>query len=198
MRELAALACLAVGMCAAPICAQDDPDARAGSEPQGSERVVIDILVPPPKAEKPTAADIKACEEERDAARLSREIIVCGELNRNTDQWFSGGREAWLRNYARRTQDAGTLPPPDVAGAGIFRGPPTISGLCFIPPCPKDPALLIDVEALPQAPDGSDAQRISKGLPPVGNEGEPAEDDPGRISEEELGLPPSRYADVPE
>ena len=78
-----------------------------------------------------------------------------------------------------------TSPPltPDVAGPGIFRGPATVSGLCLIPPCPKEPALIIDIESLPEAPPGSDADRIARGLPPLGNdEGTPP-------TKEELGLP---------
>lgn len=53
---------------------------------------------------------------------------------------------------------------PTTIGAGV-----TITG-CIIPPCPPPPALIIDVTALPQAPAGSDAGRIARGLPPIGND----------------------------
>ena len=50
---------------------------------------------------------------------VAGEIVVCRELPADTSQLYSGSREAWLKDYAERTQNAGTLPPPDVAGPGI-------------------------------------------------------------------------------
>ena len=155
----------------------------------GKEPLVIDILVPVPQPEAPTAAEIKACEEARDAARVSQEIIVCGELGDDPSQWFSGGREAWERKYAEKTAFDGEVRAPDVAGAGIFRGPASVSGLCFIPPCPQPPALIIDVEALPDAPAGSDADRIARGLAPLEQDDEEAEAERAR-RHRALGLPP--------
>jgi len=67
------------------------------------------------------------------------------------------------------------IPTPDVAGEGIT-GPKALMGAgvtitgCIIPPCPPPPALIIDIEALPEAPAGSDADRIARGLPPIGND----------------------------
>ena len=90
MMRVPALLIWAGSVVAIPATAQDQSD---GSEEQSGAPVVIDILAPPPESEAPSAADLKACEEERDAARLSQEIIVCGALNRDADQWFSGGRE---------------------------------------------------------------------------------------------------------
>ena len=111
------------------------------------------------------------------------------KFRRDTSQIYSGSHEAWLKDYAARTQNAGTLPPPDVAGPGIFRGPATVSGLCFIPPCPKDPAVIVDVAAIPAAPEGSDAERVAKGLAPVEGDDAPLSDDSRRRVEAELGLP---------
>jgi hypothetical protein len=126
-------------------------------------RLVLDISAAGP----PTPAQViaaQACEAEQDAARLRGEIIVCRKLEDAAG--VSGfDKEDWERRYAQRTQGMKT---PDVAGEGIFRGPASIGGLCFIPPCPRDPALIIDVEALPEAPAGSDADRIARGLPPLG------------------------------
>lgn len=34
---------------------------------------------------------------------------------------------------------------------------------CFIPPCPRPMPVMIDLEAIPEAPPGSDADRIAKG-----------------------------------
>lgn len=160
------------------------PDAPTGEPPQQ-----IDILVPPPATEAANEAVLKECEDQREAGVVAGEIVVCRELEVPTDQLYSGSREAWLRDYAERTQGANTLPPPDVAGPGIFRGEPTLSGLCFIPPCPKDPALLIDVEAIPPPPEGSDAERVAQGLQPVEGDNAPLSAEArGRI-EAALGLP---------
>ena len=45
---------------------------------------------------------------------------------------------------------------PKYPGVVVARG-------CFIPPCPPPPMVFIDVEALPEAPAGSDADLIAKG-----------------------------------
>ncbi|MEP3052274.1 MAG: hypothetical protein ABJP48_05960 [Erythrobacter sp.] len=142
---------------------------------------VIDILVRQPGS-APTPAQVKECEDRQEAATVSREIVVCGQLLDDSSNYYSGNREAAQKRYAEATRNAGTLPTPDVAGPGIFRGPATVSGLCFIPPCPDPPALIIDVEALPEAPPGSDADRIARGLDPLHNNG--IND---AVSEEELG-----------
>lgn len=57
----------------------------------------------------------------------------------------------------------GRLHAPDVAGAGIFKGKPTMGGMCMLPPCPPEAAYLIDLSSIPLAPAGSDADRIAKG-----------------------------------
>jgi len=160
------------------------PDAPTGEPPQQ-----IDILSTPPTTEAANEAVLKECEDQREVGIVAGEIVVCRELEVPTDQLYSGSREAWLRNYAERTQAANTIPPPDVAGPGIFRGEPTISGLCFIPPCPKDPALIIDVEAIPPPPQGSDAERVAQGLKPVEDDDAPLSAEERRRKEAALGLP---------
>lgn len=177
---------------AVPIFDDDDVGDAASEDTSGDAsndgRVVIDILVPPPERAPPTEAEMRQCEEEIDAATVSGEIIVCRQRGDDPNNYYSGSREDAQRRYAEETAFAGDILAPDVAGAGIFRGPATVSGLCFIPPCPKDPALIIDVEALPEAPAGSDADRIARGLPPLEDEeGLTAED--GRIIREAIGLP---------
>lgn len=149
----------------------------------------IDILVPPPTTEAANAAVVKECEDQREAGVVGGEIVVCRALEVDSSQAYSGSREAWLRRYARETQGANTIPPPDVAGPGIFRGPPTISGLCFIPPCPKDPALMIDVEAIETPPPGSDAERVAQGLVPLESDDAPLSAEERRRKEADLGLP---------
>ena len=163
------------------------PDAPSAAPPQQ-----IDILSPAPTSEAANEAVLKECEDQREAGVVAGEIVVCRELEVPTDQLYSGSREAWLKDYAERTQNAGTIPPPDVAGPGIFRGEPTISGLCFIPPCPKDAALIVDVEAIPPPPEGSDAERVARGLKPVEGDDAPLDDEARRKVEAELGLPEAR------
>ncbi|XUU61282.1 hypothetical protein ACRAQ6_03140 [Erythrobacter sp. HA6-11] len=144
----------------------------------------IDILAdadalygPPPPFED--------CTEEQEAAIISGEIIVC-RRKRDQREFRTTSPSDAQKRYAEETAYANDPQAPDVAGAGIFKGPATASGLCFIPPCPKEAALIIDIEALPEAPPGSDADRIARGLPPLGNDrGTPPR-------QEELGLPPVR------
>ncbi|PNU03724.1 hypothetical protein A8V01_22770 [Novosphingobium guangzhouense] len=52
---------------------------------------------------------------------------------------------------------------PDVSGNGIFKGKATMSGLCMIPPCPPEQPYIIDLSTIPEAPAGSDADKIAKG-----------------------------------
>ncbi len=122
------------------------------------------------------------CEDANDAGRIAGEIVVCRRLGEATDG--SWNREEWQRDYAARTAGGST---PDVAGGGIFRGPATVGGLCVIPPCPPEQAIMIDVEALPEAPEGSDADRIARGLPPLGRDGELSPEEIQR-RRRELGL----------
>lgn len=169
------------------------PDAPVAEPPQQ-----IDILAPPQTSEAADAVELKDCTDQTERGVVSGEIVVCRELPADTSQIYSGSREAWLKDYASRTQNAGTLPPPDVAGPGIFRGPATVSGLCFIPPCPKDAALIVDVEAIPPSPEGSDAERVARGLKPVEGDDTPLSDEARRRVEAELGLPEVAKAQGPE
>ncbi len=167
------------------------PDAPADEPPQS-----IDILAPPSAPEKPTPSVLKQCRDETEAGIVAGEIVVCADLEQDTSQLYSGSREAWLKAYAERTQNAGTIAPPDVAGAGIFRGPATVSGMCVIGPCPKDAALIIDVEAIPEAPSGSDADRAGRGLATRDDDNAPLSEEERRRVEAELDLPP-KPADTP-
>lgn len=160
------------------------PDAPTGTPPDQ-----IDILSPPPESEAANAAALKECEDQREVGVVAGEIVVCREITGDTSQIYSGTREAWLKDYAERTQNAGTIPPPDVAGPGIFRGPATVSGLCFIPPCPEEAPLIVDVEAIPPPPEGSDAERVAQGKAPLEGDDAPLSDEARRRVEAELGLP---------
>lgn len=167
-------------------------DAQTSGEPPQQ----IDILVPPQTSEAADAVELKECADQTERGVVQGEIVVCRELPADTSQIYSGSREAWLKAYAERTKNKGTLPTPDVAGPGIFRGEPTISGLCFIGPCPKDPALIVDVEAIPPPPEGSDAERVAKGLAPVESDDAPLDDDSRRRIAAELGLPEAAEAET--
>lgn len=53
-----------------------------------------------------------------------------------------------------------------MVGPGVtFKG-------CFIPPCPPPMPTLIDLKAIPEAPPGSDADRVARGLAPRGRDDE--------------------------
>jgi hypothetical protein len=161
------------------------PDApTSGPPPQ-----TIDLLAEEELERARRAERRKECEERRQAGIIAGEILVCREFEREESQMFSGSRAAWLRDYAARTMNAGTLPPPDVAGPGIFRGEASVSGLCFIGPCPKPPAKMIDVEAIPPPPAGSDAERVAMGQKPLEGDDAPFSDEDRRRKQAELGLP---------
>lgn len=139
-------------------------EATAPPTRRPQRRRVLDLMITKPRPESDRLLE-EDCEEEADAARIANEIVVCRQIGEGTDG--SWDKEEFERDYAQRTQGE---QPVDVAGEGIFRGPATVSGLCIIPPCPAEAALIIDVEALPQAPEGSDADRIARGLPPLGRD----------------------------
>lgn len=142
-----------------PLAAQDGPPQR------------IDLLA---EAEARREISAQECSQaEKDAAAISGEILVC-RRRADDEQHRTMSREAARERYARETMYAGDPQAPDVAGPGIFRGNPTIGGLCLpgLQKCPPPPAIMIDVEALPDAPAGSDADRIARGLPAL-NQNEP-------------------------
>ncbi len=163
------------------------PDAPTAASPPQQ----IDFTAPPPPSEPAGPAALKECADRRDAGVVAGEIVVCRELEAPSDQLYSGSRDAWLKAYAQATQGANTIPAPDVAGPGIFRGEATIGGMCFIPPCAKGPALIIDLTAIPPPPAGSDAERVAQGLAPVEDEMAPLSAEERRRKEADLGLPPA-------
>jgi len=122
------------------------------------------------------------CSAEQEAATLSGEIIVC-RRKRDQSEFRTLPSGKSQSRYARETMNKGNPQTPDVAGDGIFKGEPTIGSMCIpgLQKCPPPPALIIDVTALPKAPPGSDADRVARGLPPLGND--------GAIAQSELGLP---------
>jgi len=127
-----------------------------------------ELYGPPPPVED--------CTEEQEAAIISGEILVCRRIVDRAQYHYSSEDDAEAR-YARETMNKGDPRTPDVAGAGIFKGPATISGLCLIPPCPPPAAYIIDFKELPETPPGSDAERVGMGLAPLGNDQTPRPED---------------------
>lgn len=157
-RRVTAILALAAAAAAMPGAALRAQDGASGSPP---DRIDLTIT-----SQRPVdARQEEACRRRREAAIITGEIVVCG-AGQGEDQRITSREEAQNR-YAAATQGRST---PDVAGPGIFRGPATVSGLCIpgIFNCPKAPAVFVDVTALPQAPPGSDADRIARGLEPLG------------------------------
>ena len=83
-------------------------------------------------------------------------IVVCGELEKQ-EQFRVRSDEQAETDYARETMNKGKPPAPNVDGDGIFKGPATFR---LAPPTVP---LIIDLEDIPVAPEGSDADRIGKG-----------------------------------
>lgn len=135
----------------------------------------------------------RECEAQREAQAITGEIVVCGKVGDDAES-AGWNREEWENRYARKTRGAD---PVDVAGPGIFRGKPTVGNLCIpgLQKCPPPPAYMVDFAALPEAPPGSDADRIARGLPPTGNAGPAPPSAAGQSvgsdrQAEALGLPP--------
>lgn len=154
-------------------------ESQTGSPPQR-----IDILAPRAEPEPSRDRDRdRDCARKQEAAIISGEIIVCAD--REGDEAVQYDREEARDRYAAKTQGRST---PDVFGIPNH-GMVVIRG-CFIPPCPKPPALIIDVAALPEAPPGSDADRIARGLAPLGrNDADDAPPPTPAGQRVQLGLP---------
>lgn len=168
------------------------PDAPTSAAPPQQ----IDLLEDWERERARMAAKVKECEERRDAVAATGEIVVCGRRSDNGAAYLGASGAALLKSYAERTMNAGTLPPPDVAGGGIFRGEPSFGGACFAPPCPTGPRLIIDVKAIPPPPAGSDADRVAKGLAPLESDDAPLSAEERRRKETELGLPDAGKAEA--
>ena len=94
------------------------------------------------------------CEEPK-----GNDIVVCAQ---DQKQFRAQGSADEDPTGKAGTND-GRLTPPDVAGNGIFKGKPTMGGMCLIPPCAAPKAYMVDLASIPEAPAGSDADRIAKG-----------------------------------
>ncbi len=184
---------------AAPLTAQDD--AAVTAEPEGTETTggteaeeperpaPINIMITVPRGEV-NEAQAQECEDREDAATISGDIIVCRRIGESGENSFSGSREEARKRYAEETAFKGSPPPPDTFGIPNHGNPIGFGS-------PPPPALIIDVGALPEAPEGSDADRIARGLPPLGQDDDLSEEEI-RQRREALGLPPPRFEQQPE
>jgi len=158
----------------APLLAQDDASVTRGvtaaqdAQPAEDElddepeREIIDLTVTVPRGEV-NPAQVKECEDRADAAILTGEIVVCREIGEDPANLYSGSREERQKRYAEETAFSGSPRTPEAFGIPNHGNP---IGFGSVPP----PALIIDVEALPEAPEGSDADRVGQGLAPIGRE----------------------------
>ena len=81
------------------------------------------------------------------------DIVVCAE---RPDE-FRMPSTADSDPNSKEALDDGRLHPPDVSGGGIFKGKPTMGfGKVRVP-------YMIDLSTIPEAPQGSDADKIAKG-----------------------------------
>jgi hypothetical protein len=127
------------------------------------------VLVTVPRGEV-NDAQLQQCRDAAEAGTISGEIVVCRELGDDGANSLSGSRAAAQKRYAEETAFAGAPRTPEAFGIPNHGNPISLGG---VPP----PALFIDVEALPKAPPGSDADRIANGLAPLGQEGDLSEEE---------------------
>ncbi|QSB45302.1 hypothetical protein IDJ81_04000 [Tsuneonella flava] len=102
-------------------------------------------------------------------------IVVCGELEEQSQFRVKSSMEldpSTVKDIVPRAPDF----EPHYPGPVVARG-------CFVPPCPKPMPVMIDLKAIPEAPPGSDADRVARGLAPRGYDGPPpAAPKPGTAS----------------
>jgi hypothetical protein len=177
---LAAIAALWLG---APVRAQDDtaatPPAAAPAPVDVPPPPRINVLVTVPRGEV-NEAQARECVDQADASTISGEIVVCRDIGDDGSNALSESRAAAQKRYAQETAFKGAPRAPEAFGI-----PDNGKGIGFggVPP----PAVFIDVEALPTAPAGSDADRIARGLPPLGEGGELSEEEE-KARREALGI----------
>ncbi len=164
---------------AMPLAAQDDtaatapatetPPPPAPTPPAPSPRPRINVLVTVPRGEV-NQAQVLECEDRADAGTISGEIVVCRQIGDDGSNSLSGSRAEAQKRYAEETAFKDIPRAPEAFGIPNHGNS---LGFGSVPP----PALLIDVTALPKAPPGSDADRIARGLPPLGQNGELTEEE---------------------
>ena len=143
---------------AAPVALAAQQAEPIASPTQASPPERVDLLAQSREiASENAEGELENCSETDEATLISGEIVVC-RRSRDDTATYGFDKKAWEERYAAETRGAD---PVDVAGPGIFRGAPTIGGLCIpgLQKCPPPPAIVVDFAALPEAPPGSDAER---------------------------------------
>jgi hypothetical protein len=175
-------------MMGAPLAAQDDTAATSVpaqteadvSPPRAPQRV--DLLITVPRGDV-NQAQVKQCEDRADAGTLSGEIVVCRDLG-DDGTGLTGSRAESQKRYAEETAFKGAPRAPDfIADCNDQGNPFGCVGFGKVPP----PAYIVDFEALPTAPAGSDADRIARGLPPLNEDRELTEEEE-KARREALGI----------
>ncbi|MEW4449633.1 hypothetical protein [Qipengyuania sp. JC766] len=143
-----AVAAMLASLCAgSPAFAQSEP-----AEPDSNTQEVLDAAReaygPPPPKPAPR------CDPGEDGT-----IVVCARRPDDPEKY----RIASDTELGINTDD-GLPRAPDLEPK--YPGPVVARG-CFIPPCPKPPAYIIDFASLPDTPPGSDADRVGHGLVPL-------------------------------
>jgi hypothetical protein len=91
------------------------------------------------------------------------EIVVCADHGADLKVPSTAESDPNSRE-ARRALDGNVPTAPDLEphypGMSVAKG-------CFVPPCPPPPVYYIDMKAIPEPPEGSDADKIAKGEMPA-------------------------------
>lgn len=122
------------------------------------------------------------------APKPGDEIVVCGENEDPGKYRVKSSADLDPKNAKDglpRAPDLFNLPQPAMVGVGV-----SAKG-CFIPPCPSPMPVLIDLKAIPEAPPGSDADRVAKGLAPRDRDAPPTPAPAPAQTEAALRLPGS-------
>jgi len=190
---------LCLTVCAAlvvsPLAAQDDsretpppaeeapadPAAAAAAAPRGvPPRVNLTVSVPRDEA---SAADLRECRDDEEAAAINGEIVVC-RVRGNDGTGLTGTRAESQKRYAQETALKGAPRAPDFISDCNDQGNPF--GCVSFGKAPPV-AVTVDFAKLPTAPAGSDADRIARGLPPLG-QGEELSEEQERARREAEGI----------
>ena len=98
-----------------------------------------------------------ACPE---SETIDGQIVVCGETPQDDSQYRVQSSSELNPTGEEATKDP--VPrAPNVDGPGIFQGPATVSGGCFLNRCPAPPAYIVDFSKLPEPPAGSEAAKMA-------------------------------------
>lgn len=144
------------------------PEGAAAATPQAPQSSanlqILNLSVTVPQSESDRLIE-RDCDDANEAGQIANEIVVCRQLGTSSTDG-AWNKAEWERRYAEKTKGGST---PNTFGIPNHGNP---IGLGSAPP----PAYIVDFEALPEAPAGSDADRIARGLPPLGRDAELSEE----------------------